>query len=102
MPDRQNVTRLPFPLDIPSLHALKDGGFILSGTATLAAGVAAISDKRIHASSVAVVAYVTPAGTMGANLKGVCTAGTLTITAVKSDKTTETSDTSLVAYLIIL
>ena len=93
---------LPYPLDINTLFALKTGGFVLFGTAVLDTGVATVTDHRIRASSIVIACYTAPNGTMGANLKAVCAQGSLTITAVKSDKSTETSDTSTVAYIVIL
>ncbi len=93
---------LPIPLDIPNRTALKTGGFILFGTVALASGVATITNTRIQGSSIAVASYVAPAGTMGANLKTTIAQGSLTITAIKTDKTTETSDTSTVSYFIVL
>ena len=95
-------TVLPLPLDIPNLTALKTGGFILFGTVALTSGVATISNNRIQGSSTPLVSYISPAGTMGANLKATVAHGSLTITAVKTDKTTETSDTSTVSYFIVL
>lgn len=102
---RRNTTTagvLRFPLDFESLFALKKGGFILSGTVDLSSGVATIEDRRIQPSSVAIVSYTAPDGTLGAALTAACAAGTVTITSVKSDLTTETSDASTVAYLIVL
>lgn len=96
------VSALPFPLDINTRHALKEGGFILSGIATLASGVATLNDRRIQTSSVATVSYQTPGGTTGTNLKAVCTKGVLTITAVGTGGSTVTTDTSVVSFLIIL
>lgn len=91
-----------FPLRRNDLFALKQGGFILSGTATLASGTVTVSDRRIQPSSVAIVSYKTPAGTLGTNLKGLTAAGSLAITAVATDRSTVTTDTSAVSYLIIL
>lgn len=93
---------LSSPLDIDTLFALKKGGFILTGSATLASGVATVVNSRIRGNSTAVVTYLTPAGTTGANLKAVCADGSLTITAIATDGTTVTTDTSEVSYLIIL
>ena len=95
-------TPLPNPLSIDDLFALRSGGFILYGTANLSSGTYVISDHRIQASSIPLVSLIAPGGTMGANYKAACTLGALTITAVKTDKSTETSDTSTVSYLIIL
>lgn len=93
---------LATPLDINTLHALKKGGFILFGTLTLVSGVATVTDRRIQTGSVSIVSYATPAGTMGANLKAACAQGTLTVTSVKSDATTQTADTSKVAYFLVI
>lgn len=108
--ERQNETNdtdsepreLSFPLSINTLHALKRGGFILTGTATLASGVATVAHDRIRGNSTPSVSYSEPAGTTGANLKAVCTNGTLTITAVGTDGTTVTTDVSVVSYFIVL
>jgi len=96
------LQRLPHPLDIDTLFALKTGGFILFGSATLASGVVTVEDRRIKASSIAVVTYQAPGGTTGTNLKAACTDGTLTITAVNTSGSTVNTDTSSVSYLIIL
>jgi hypothetical protein len=93
---------LPFPLDIDTLHSLKDGGFILAGTATLASGTVTISDRTIRNGSVPFVSYAVPAGTTGTNLKAVCAQGSLTITAIGTGGSTVTTDTSEVSYLIFL
>lgn len=94
--------RLPFPLPSTDIFSLTKGGFILAGSATLASGTVAVSDRRIQPSSVALVSYTVPGGTTGTNLKAVCTAGTLTITAVGTGGATVTTDTSTVVYLVIL
>ena len=93
---------LPFPLDINTIFALKNGGFILFGTLTLSSGVGTVTDGRIQASSVALVTYKTPGGTTGTNLKAGCTEDTLTVTAVNTSGTTVTTDTSVVSYLVII
>lgn len=100
--DQKATEGLSFPLSQKDLFALRKGGFIVYGTATLSSGTVAVTDRRIQASSIAFATYKTPAGTMGSNLKAVCTANTLTLTAVKLDTTTETSDTSTVGYLVLI
>jgi hypothetical protein len=94
--------RLPMPLDLNTLFSLRKGGFLLFGTLTLASGVATLEDSRIQPSSTPVVSHVSPDGTVGAALTASCTSGTLTVTAVKNDTTTETLETSEVAYIVVL
>lgn len=90
--------RLPFPLDIDSLHSLKKGGFILFGRTTLASGAATVEDRRIQPSSKALVSYdatdsaLSNSGTLSVALS----AGQLDIAS------TDGSDASDVSYLIIL
>ena len=93
---------LPFPLDPNTRFALKKGGFILCGVATLVAGTIAVNDRRIQLGSTAIVTYTVPGGTTGTNLKAVCTLGALTITAVGTTGTIVATDTSTVSYLIII
>ena len=95
-------TGLAFPLDQNTRFALKNGGFIRSGTAVLSSGTVTISDHRIQTGSIPLVSYITPGGTTGTNLKAVAAQGSLTITAVNTSGTTVTTDTSTVSYLIIL
>lgn len=85
---------LPFPLDLKTRFALKKGGFILSGTATLASGTVTVTDRRIQASSVATISYKTHSSP--GRLRAACTDNTLTIT---SDSATDASE---VAYIIVL
>lgn len=101
---------LVFPLDDDTIKSLKQGGFILSGAVALSSGVATVTDSRIRAASgtgtsfvgsIALVAYLTPAGTTGTNLKAVCTENTLTITAIDTAGATVASDTSTIQYLIL-
>lgn len=93
---------LPFPLDIDTLHSLKAGGFILFGTTMLVSGTVTVADRRIQPSSTVIASYRTPAGTTGANLKGVCSAGAITLTAINTSGATVTTDTSKVSYFIVL
>ena len=98
--DPENV--LPFPLDPDTIFALTNGDFILVGKATLVSGTVDIDDRRIKLSSIAIVSHETIAGTLGVTLGGVCADGKLTITSYDSAGATETSETSVVSYLIIL
>ncbi len=98
----QQTSSLPFPLDRESIFALKKGGFILAGTATLVSGTVTISDPRIQTGSIAIPAYASPSGTTGTNLKAVAAQGSLTITAINTSRATVTTDVSKVSYLIIL
>ena len=100
--EKDNLQKLSFPLDPDTIFALTNGDFILVGKATLVSGVVAISDRRIKPSSIAIVSHETIAGTLGVTLGGVCTDSTLTITSYDSGGSTETSETSVVSYLIIL
>lgn len=85
---------LLFPLDQNTRFTLKKGGFILSGSATLASGTVTVTDRRIQASSVATVSYKTHS-TPG-RLRAACTDNTLTITSDNA------ADASEVSYLVIL
>lgn len=85
---------LSFPLDLKTIFALKKGGFILSGSATLASGTVVVSDRRIQASSVAIISYKT--NSSPGTLRAACTDGTLTITSSSA------TDASEVAYLVVL
>ena len=89
---------LSFPLTSNDLFALKKGGFILSGTTTLASGAATLSDRRIKPSSKALLGYdvAAKALTHPGILSGACSDGELSIAS------TSATDASDVAYLIIL
>ncbi len=71
-------------------------------TGALTAGVRTISDANVTTSSVAFVQKRALGGTYAPGYKVVCTAGTVTITALQSDgTTTETSNTdSVMGYII--
>lgn len=99
---KENLQKLPFPLDPETIFTLTKGDFILTGKATLASGTVDIDDRRIKLSSVAIVSHETIAGTLGIAIGGVCTDGKLTITSYDSAGATETLETSVVSYLIIL
>lgn len=90
--------RLPFPLDIDTLHSLKVGGFILSGRVSLSSGAATLEDRRIKPSSIPLVSYDTTenATSNPGILSAVCAAGQLDIASSSG------SDASDAAYLIIL
>jgi len=100
--EEENLQKLSFPLDPETIFALTNGDFILVGKATLISGVVAISDRRVKPSSIAIVSHETIAGTLGVTLVATCTDGTLTITSKDSAGATETSETSVVSYLVIL
>lgn len=93
---------LPFPLDPNALFTLKNGGFILFGKATLASGTATILDRRIKASSIALVQYEVVAGTIGVALKAICSDGQVVFTSIDATSATKTADTSVVSYIVIL
>jgi hypothetical protein len=86
--------QLKVPLSVDTLLALKQGGFILLGTSTLASGTKEIEDTRIKANSIPLVTYNTfsSAGT----LRAVTTKGKLTVTSSNG------SDASEFHYLIII
>lgn len=73
-------------------------------TATLVAGVKAVTITGITTSSQAFLQIINPSGTsLTHNYTAICTANTLTITAVESDDaTTNTSDVSTLNYVIII
>lgn len=81
---------LQFPLDVNTLFALKNGGFILSGVATVSGGEAIIGDRRIKPSAVPLI--TSKGSTSGRAYAADCANGSLTILGDDGD----------VYYLIIL
>lgn len=72
------------------------------GQTTLVAGTKAISITGVTTSSFAFVTLVSPSGaSLSIQYKAVCTAGTLTITADVAAGTINTSDVSILNYLVI-
>lgn len=69
--------------------------------ATLVSGTLAITITGLATTDRAFVQLTTPGGTLGTHYKAVCTANTLTITAVDTAGSTVTSDTSTLTYHII-
>lgn len=80
---------------------IKQGTGGMSGTATMTSGVATVSITGLTTSdNCSSVTLITPGGTMGARVKAVCTANTLTLTAVGTTGLTVTSETSTYYYEI--
>lgn len=73
------------------------------GQTTLVSGTKAITITGITTSSRAIITFVSTGGTVSTTWQyaGVCTANTLTITALTNAGTADTSDTSTLNYLII-
>lgn len=73
------------------------------GQTTLVAGTKAISITGVTTSTRAIVTLVSQGGTVTTtiNYAAVCTSGTLTITALTSAGATDTTDTSVLNYIII-
>jgi hypothetical protein len=73
------------------------------GQTTLVAGTKTISISGLTTSSKAFISLVSVGGTVSSTWQyaGVCTAGTLTITALTSTNSTDTSDTSTLNYNVI-
>lgn len=86
--------RLPFPLDIDTLQALKKGGLFLYGSVTLSSGTASVVNQRIQTSSIPLVGYKTHSN-QGA-LRAAAAQGSITITSSSG------TDGSEVWYLILL
>lgn len=84
---------LNLPLNIDTIFALKNGGFLTFGIATLASGTVTVLDHRIRSVSTPHLTYKTHSS-QGV-LRAVCTDGTLTIAS------TSGTDASEVHYLII-
>src|ERR1700722_5075221 len=77
-----------------------DAAFVaVAGQATLIAGIAVVAAGGITTANLAFVSLAAGAGTLG-QYQGVCTSGTLTITSLQSNNTTQTADTSTVNYVI--
>jgi hypothetical protein len=69
--------------------------------ATLSSGTVAITISGLATTDRAFLQLTTPSGTLGTHYKAVCTANTLTITAVDITGSTVTTDTSTLTYHII-
>lgn len=69
--------------------------------ATLSSGTVAVTISGLTTGDRAFIQLTTPGGTLGTHYKAVCTANTLTITAVDTAGSTVTSDTSTLTYHII-
>jgi hypothetical protein len=74
-----------------------------AGQTTLVAGTKAITVTGLTTSSRAIVTFVSVGGTVTTTwqYKAVCTANTITITAIDNTGTTNTLDTSILNYLIL-
>lgn len=73
-----------------------------SGQTTLVAGTVAVSVTNVTTSSKAVVTLVTPSGTsLTTHYQAVCTTGTVTIQANVAAGTINSSDISVVNYIVI-
>lgn len=90
---RKAQAPLTNPLHVDTIFALKNGGFLTLGTATLASGTVTVEDRRIRTTSTVLVTYKTHSS------QGVLLAlpadGSLAITS------TSATDASVVQYLII-
>lgn len=74
---------------------------MVSGQAVLVAGVVAVTITGLTTSSLALgIVIAVTGGTQGTTYKAVCTANTLTITAITTTGTTVITDTSTLNYLI--
>lgn len=69
-----------------------------TGQVALVSGTKAITITGLTTSSRAWAQLVTPGGTLAQEYKAVCTANTLTLTALTSAGATQTLDTSTVNY----
>ena len=84
---------LTTPLHIDTIHALKTGGFLTLGSATLASGTVTVEDRRIRTTSTALVTYKTHSNE--GSLLALCADGSVAITS------NDGTDASEVQYLII-
>jgi hypothetical protein len=74
-----------------------------AGTATLVAGTIAVAIANVTANSLPTVTLKTPAGgALTVKWQAVCTAGTLTITALLAAGTINAADTSVVTYIVVI
>jgi len=82
---------------------IKEGSNGSSGQTALTAGVAAITISGLTTSTRAQITFVSIGGTVTTTwqYKAVCTANTLTITAIDNTGATNTLDTSTLNYLVI-
>lgn len=82
---------------------IKEGSNGSMGQATLVAGTKAITITGVTTSTRAFIGFVSAGGTVTTTwqYKTVCTANTLTITAIDNTGTTNTSDTSVINYFVI-
>jgi hypothetical protein len=82
---------------------LREGSNGFAGQTTLVSGTKAITITGVTTGSRAFISFVSIGGTVTTTWQyaGVCTANTLTITALTNAGTTDTSDTSTVNYEII-
>lgn len=80
---------------------VKQGTGGMSGRATLVAGTVAVSITGLTTNDDVYLNLLTPGGTMGTRVTGVCTANTLTITAVGLTGSLVATDTSTYSYFIV-
>ena len=71
------------------------------GKATLVAGTVTIAIPGLTANSVANASPLTPAGTLGAVYKCVCSTNSLTITSITAGLITQNLDTSVMQYFVV-
>jgi hypothetical protein len=69
-------------------------------TITLVAGTATVSLTGVTASSLPFISLVSESGTLGAQVKAVCSSGSITFTSVNTAGATNTLDTSTYSYVI--
>jgi hypothetical protein len=86
-----------------TLSTLASFAFDGVGKATLVAGTKAITITGITASSIPIISFISAGGTITTttHYAGVCSSNTLTITALTSASAVNTSDTSIISYLVI-
>lgn len=70
------------------------------GLATLVSGTVTIAIAGLTSTSVANATSLTPIGTLGAELKCVCSANQLVITSVTTGLGTQILDNSIVQYIV--
>jgi len=87
-------TGMPTTVDLQS---------IVVNTVALVSGVATITISGVTTSSICMgTQIITPSGTLSNSYKAVCTASTLTITAIDTAGSTVTTDNSTLSYTVLL
>lgn len=102
-PDLNTGTTKALTVDSVGMPVVVDLQSIVVNTVALVSGVATITITGVTTSSICMATQmITPSGVQGVKYKAVCTASTLTITAIDLSGTTIATDTSTISYTILL